>query len=244
MWVRFYRNNLPLFGDHTTNRVERQFWSLKTSLAEHFTGIPTTSEAIIHLSNCINERLSERAMINSTKRYIIFDSDDCIRALNKEASRELNERGCMLFHKSLKMMNDRRPNLTSSQDGVMEKFQNGDSKLYTVTQNSCICTYNNQFKAPCFHILFYRERMGCHMFDVSAFDPRYHRKGIESGQTMAAEPGHHEQDCVIDVQACLDYDSNEDVDVLTDHEKYRLITPILTNIGNLVSCYSTKAFLN
>ena len=84
MWVKFYRNNLPLFGDHTTNRIERQFWSLKESLKDTFTKTPKTSEAIIHLVKFINDRLQERSIFHNNKRLVIFDAEENIRDLNKE----------------------------------------------------------------------------------------------------------------------------------------------------------------
>ena len=120
MWVQFHRNDLPLFGDNTTNRIERTFWTFKESLSDRFTKTPKTSEAIIHLIDFINERLEERNIAHNNKRLVIFDADATVHNLNKEASQILNEKGCILFHKSLKLLWERRKNLTFSVEGVTE----------------------------------------------------------------------------------------------------------------------------
>ena len=122
MWVRFYRNDLPLFGDHTTNRIERQFWSFKESLADRFAKTPKTGDAIIHLLKFINERLEERKIAHDNKRLVIFDADTTIHNLNKEASQILNEKGCILFHKALSLLRERRNNLSFSDEGVTKTF--------------------------------------------------------------------------------------------------------------------------
>ena len=101
MWVKYHRNNLPLFGDHTTNRIERTFETLKQSLADTFGTTPKTSQAIVHLMEYIDNRLDERSVLTSSKRLNIFDSDLKAHGLNKEASMFLNEKGCILFYQSL-----------------------------------------------------------------------------------------------------------------------------------------------
>ena len=127
MWVKYYRNNLPLFGDHTTNRIERQFQTFKEQLKDRFGTMPNTSDAIIHLLNYTNERLEERSIVNTTKRFVIFDRDTTIHSLNKQASQFLNERGCILYHKSMKLLENRREKLSLCDGMVKETFKNNES---------------------------------------------------------------------------------------------------------------------
>ena len=242
MWVKFHRNDLPLFGDGTTNRIERTFWSFKQSLADRFTKTPKTSEAIIHLVDFINERLEDRRIVHDNKRLVIFDADTTIHDLNKEASQILNEKGCILFHKSLSLLRERRKKLMLSDAGVTETFQNNEVKLYSCTEVSCICTFHKENLVPCYHMLFCREQRESRMFDASTFDQRYRRDAIdqESDDERTREEITEESP---------DYDIPEDITgeaervSLTDNEKYKIIMPILNNIATLVSCHSTNTFL-
>ena len=85
--------------------------------------------------------------------------------------------------------------------------------------------------------------MGLQMFDITTFDQRYHKIMPRDPQTVPILYAQDEHNDVLDGQGFLE-ESDDEVNALTDHEKYRLITPILTNIGNLVSCHSTKTFLS
>ena len=251
MWVKYHRNDLPLFGDHTTNRIERQFEALKQTIADSFNTVPKTSQAIMHLIGYINDRLDERNVLTSSKRLVIFDSDSDIHSLNKEASKYLNEKGCVSFHKSLKLMSERKKNLFASEHGVTEMFKDGESKLYQVTDRSCICTYYKENLAPCHHMLYHRHVNQSPMFDAEAFDRRYHHATVPD---VNADPNvQNNPDVDSDLQADenddIGFDSiqdvaqNEEVSLaLTDREKFKLIFPIMTSISNLVSLHSTNQF--
>ena len=43
MWVKYLRKHLPLLGDHTTNRIERMFWTLKKSILDTFNSVPKST---------------------------------------------------------------------------------------------------------------------------------------------------------------------------------------------------------
>ena len=103
MWIKLHRISFPMLGDHTTNRIERQFWSLKLSLKDTFGSLPDTISTIVHLIEFIDKRLSERRIFAETKSLVIYDSNEIIYALNTEASQILNERGCRIFRRALKL---------------------------------------------------------------------------------------------------------------------------------------------
>lgn len=244
MWVKFYRNSLPLLGDHTTNRIERQFWSFKESLSDTFSKTPKTSEAIVHLVKFINDRLQERGIFHNNKRLVIFDTDENIRKLNKDASQVLNERGCILFHKSMISLRDRRDSLAFSDDGVTETFKDNESKLYTCTETSCICIYHKEHRVPCHHILFAREHLNSPIFDADTFDQRYRRDLVH--EEMAEEvsvPEITQEDNIPVEFHCDDENIGSEEISLTDNEKYKIVMPILNSIASIVSCHSTKTFL-
>ena len=143
MWVKFHRNSLQLLGNHTTNRIERQFLTLKLSLSETFGTMPKTVDAIIHLLNFTNDHLAERRIFNSTKSLRIYDSDEFICALNNEASLHLNEHVCLIYHRSLKLLSGQGKNMIRCENGgVKEMFKDGSSKIYAVTTEPCHCTFH------------------------------------------------------------------------------------------------------
>ena len=93
MWVKYHRKDLPTLGDHTTNRVERMFWTLKKSIGETFISLPKTVASITHIINYADRRLQEGATRKSMQSLRIYSSDPLIRELNDEASNKLNDRG-------------------------------------------------------------------------------------------------------------------------------------------------------
>jgi len=240
MLIKFYRNDLPLFGDHTTNRIERQFWTLKESLADRFGKKVKTADAIIHLINLIHDRLDERRIFNNNKLFI-FDQDKNIHDLNKMASQHLNERGCIFFNKALKLLSKRRNNLSYSEDGICEIFQNGESKLYVCTQISCTC-------APCLHMLFRRDYEKQSLFDPETFDQRYRRNLNDHNVNHTTSGINDDNQDDFGVTDDFNFDHTVPVDDTTaslyDSEKYKIIMPVLTNIASIISCHSTKTFLN
>lgn len=248
MWIKFYRNDLPLFGDHTTNRIERQFWTLKESLADRFGKKVKTADAIIHLINLIHDRLDERQIFNNNKRLVIFDQDKNIHDLNKMASQHLNERGCIFFNKALKLLSKRRNNLSYSEDGICEVFQNGESKLYVCTQISCTCIFNKENRAPCLHMLFRRDYEKQSLFDPETFDQRYRRNLNDHNVNHTTSGINDDNQDDIGVTDDFNFDHTVPVDdttvSLNDSEKYKIIMPVLTNIASIISCHSTKTFLN
>ena len=250
MWVKFYRNSFALFGDHTTNRIERQFWSLKLSLSETFGTISDTVTAIIHLINFTNNRLSERRIFNATKSLIIYDADEFIHAMNKEASQVLNERGCVIFHRALKNLGERKSSMTRCEDGCIEEsFKDGNSKVYASTHVTCDCTFRKEHRAPCHHILLVRkDDDNLPMFDSDLFDPKYIRKKVDESVMSPTDNDTHplintNENSPEDLEIVDPCDHDGEIS-LTDREKYKIIMPILTNLGNIVSCHSTKSFLN
>ena len=140
----------------------------------------------MHLINFTNERLSERRIFNATKSLVIYDADVFIRALNKEASQKLSERGCIMFHKALKVLGERRDKLVRLEEGgVQETFKDSSSKVYTTTTDACDCTFRKEHLAPCHQILLLRkDDESLPMLDLDLFDYRYHRSRIENAHPI------------------------------------------------------------
>ena len=71
-WVKYFRKDLPLLGDHTTNRVERMFWSLKRSINESFKSLPKTFDSVTHMVKFANNRIEEGCTMNKMRSLINY----------------------------------------------------------------------------------------------------------------------------------------------------------------------------
>ena len=112
MWAIYKRKELPVLGENTNNRIERAFGSMKRSIRESFTSSPTTDKAIVHLVNFCDERLNEAYTRAQFERLRIFDHDPEIKEINKEASKHLNDTGCIRLYTSLSLLTKRREKLS------------------------------------------------------------------------------------------------------------------------------------
>ena len=86
-------------------------------------------------------------------------------------------------------------------------------------------------------MLYVREKLEYILFDVDTFDQRYRRDfNVEESEDVP------EEEIVEDNQeSVIPYDELESVS-LTDKDKYKIIMPILNNIGTLVSCTPPTCF--
>lgn len=179
-----------------------------------------------------NDNVEEKEEIRDRKRLVIFDSDEKIHGLNKEASQHINERGCILFHKSLKVLSQKRSDLSLFEDGVTEMSTDNTLVLFTCTENKCTCTYFKELLVPCHHILFFREQNDLPLYGVACFDWLYRRDtavgGVESSNDF--------------VPGFINNEEEVDTVILSANEKYKIIMPILSDLAGIISCHSTDTF--
>ena len=249
MWVKVYRKPLPRCGDNTSNRVERFFWTLKKSIHDTFLSLPPTVMAAVHLIKFADQRLEEKYAFATNKSTVIYDANENIRDLNTEASMILNDRGCTMFHIAQKRLEKRRDKLEKADGGVVETFDS-EKRLYHTTESTCNCTFSINHQAPCSHILFIRESDGFPegLFSKDLFHKRYQRvfnvlDSLLDDPSTEVEQGaegveNHDTGEVYDDEVMEEAET-----VLNDKQKYRLVTPIVLRIGNLIACHPTKKFL-
>ena len=251
MWVKYLRKHLPLLGDHTTNRIERMFWTLKKSIREAFLSVPNTITSVMHLVKFSDQRINERSEANTMRSIRIYSSDPFIRDLNEKASLALNDRGCTVFDGMLKNFRLREKKLHIDPQGVLEEFSNKEDekigeKLYRTTLTECNCTWRTQFQAPCRHIIFARHSdSATEIFDAGMFNARYHRTSFDAPDADIGGAVGTEHDMGIEeVSSDLDeeLDVGEDYRVLSDKEKFNLVMPVLLKLGNLISCHGMNDF--
>ena len=114
MWVQCYRSHLPSLGDNTTNRIERTFRSFKNSIADTFGRLPDTSKSVIHILEYADRQLQKRYSYTNAKSLKIFDPNETIRKLNEQASKYLNDRGCITFYQAQKQLQTYRDKLETT----------------------------------------------------------------------------------------------------------------------------------
>ena len=251
MWAMYKRKELPVLGDNTNNRVERAFGTMKKSIKESFSGSPTTAKALVHLINFCDERLNESYTRAQFQRLKIFDKDPSIRELNNEASKHLNDTGCIRLYTAICLLNERRENLTILEDGIEETFENSDEgKIYETTVSRCNCTFFVQNQCPCRHILLRRESEELPMFEKDLFHERYYLERSEDLEDDLGnisfnnndEDDEDEQDKFVH-EVIDDTFAERERTALNPNQKHNIIYPELLKISNLVASHGTKKFL-
>ena len=180
MWAFCYRKDLVVLGDNTSNRVERTFWTMRAAIADKFSTLPSPAKANKHLIEYTDLRLTKSYHVASTKSLRIFDKNSSIYELNKQASLELNERGCIMFHKSQKALEARKEEMCIVENKVHEEYVD-NVKAYDTTLQTCNCKYHVDNQIPCRHFLLLRyDQLDVEVFTKELFHERYWRnKGID-----------------------------------------------------------------
>jgi hypothetical protein len=104
-----------------------------------------------------SERLTESTSTANLRSLKIHDKDTDISKLNAEASLALNDRGCVLFHQSLKALQIRREFMTLECEGVRERYED-DEAVYECSTTECTYTFYTKNQSPCRHVLLIREQ--------------------------------------------------------------------------------------
>ena len=248
-WVGCYRKGLPLLGDNTTNRIENKFGRLKLDIKDTFMSLPKTGVAIIHLVQYAEKLLTERYVYGTMKSLKIFSSNPAIRQLNEEAALKLNDKGCKLLNDSLHILEKKRQNFSSYDEGVAETFDEETVVKYSTNHFNCNCSLFKTFQAPCAHVIFLRENenrlnSSFKIFELESFHSRYHRKEsligvLHTQDVIELEPNLSACDELL--EPFIPVPDGEPAP-LTNHKKYKLISPVLLTLGNLVSLHPTKKF--
>ena len=137
-----------------------------------------------------DSHISERSSFISKRSLKIYNSDAFICDLNEIASQQLNDRGCVMFDKMLKVFRLFEANLSFDDDGVREVFKKGGEKVYNTALSICNCTFTKEHQIPCRHITFLRNNSDeVNIFEIAIFHKRYHRGSEEEENEVNAEEG-------------------------------------------------------
>ena len=242
-WLTCRRRNIPgLEDENTNNRLERLWRSMKDYLRAITTGTVSISKAVVLLVKFAENQLIDRYTWQMRHTMRIAHSDPAVVEEYTDASKELNDRGMMMFKKSVDLLlkyEDTMEIVEGEGAGVKEKFKKKknkeggtiekeleyDVKNYKADEKRCNCSWSVRCGAPCRHILLVRRTRGLPMFQLGLFSSKFFKERCHD----------MEQDSVIQTDVMYDnLDVEEIVDDLNDvqekvlnrGQKYRMINPL------------------
>ena len=250
MWARFARATLPMGGDNTNNRIERSFRTMKDTLQIRIRGKANMAKAVPCLVDWAEAQLENRYVEAQCHSVSIADPDTEIAAMYKEAGQELSYKTCLNFKASVDLLRKREDRMTVVEEGVEEVLsKEGDSvvKLYSTTEDSCNCTYYQQQRVPCRHVLLLRRHEGLPLFSKELFQPQDLAGTRHS--LLAEEQGQEGEEGSSDQHQPLSVDDVDEqgrrVKVLTAAQKHNIVFPKLQRLSNMLSSsFGQEAFLN
>ena len=156
MWARFERKSLPMGTEHTTNRLERSFGVMKADLKVNTFKEVTIEAAVMHIVNWADRKLVTASTMALRKEVRIYHPNSEIQEQLSIAAVHLNKTGCVLFKRSLELLEKNEKRMTMNENGILERFNSkaGDNskKFYNTTEKSCNCSGWAQDVLVCRHI--------------------------------------------------------------------------------------------
>ena len=114
---------LPLGNEHTNNRIERSFRSMKDLLKWSIPGRVDISQAIPSLVNWAEEQLDDRYTDAQCHSVRISDPDPELAAIYKEAGQVLTYMATKQLKKTIDLMVRREDKITVLEIDVQERLK-------------------------------------------------------------------------------------------------------------------------
>lgn len=196
MWALFHRSIHPV-ADHTTNRIERSWWSIKSYLKMRFHSKPSIEVAIEAVVKMWNERFR---IVNKIKIKTIRHPDPLVCSVFEAASIHLTDTGLKLLLAQLEVcFRDRETN-----------------EIVGVTTQECPCPYHRMWQFPCCHMLWYRHISGVSIFHLDNFQRKFWKNHfllpVEEVENVGVDDmvaeGAHNEDANVGLLANPDFDGN------------------------------------
>ena len=252
MWTMYSRAMLPLGSEHTNNRIERAFRSMKDELKLRLSGRITISQAIPCLVDWAEGQLDDRYTAAQCQSISITDSDPHIAAMFKEAGQTLTYYACLKLKTAVDRLKEKSEMMRMLENGGVEEIWKVDdtniTKKYDTSSFDCNCTFHRQHRCPCSHMLFVRQTEGIALFDPALYSPQYLavRQHDLLQDLPAQEDDDAEEDSLLkDIVVVDDVDEPFHVKQLTVSQKCNILFSKLQCLSNLICSYSgTDAFLH
>ena len=240
------RHLVGIEEEHTNNRIERFWRSVKEYLKTRTPGDMTITRAIHSVLTFIQARLDESYVWSQRHTLRIHHEDPEIKTVLSCASISIIDRGVMRLRDSLDLMRSRFKfmEIVTGDEGeeLVEKFpvkkhedeectrdqNNTSSKVYKTSITSCNCSFSIRTGCPCRHILFFRKSKGLDLFDASLFTETFKRS---RNMDLVGTDDDEEEDQMEDNEIVVEDDPYDCTETetgkgLTRGQKYSLLGPI------------------
>lgn len=94
MWAIYEQKRLPLGAEHTTNRIERTFRSMKDELSTYNIGEVSMAKAVFQLITWAENQLEDRYITAQRHRMQLFDADPLVADLYRSDYEPINYHQC------------------------------------------------------------------------------------------------------------------------------------------------------
>jgi hypothetical protein len=217
MWAMHARNDLPIGSEHTNNRLEQAFRTMKERLRMLNVGDVSTARAVRDLVRWAEKQLLTRYTLAQRKVMQISDPNPELVQLYKEAARELTNPGCMLLKETVEKVSLYETSMEVLEDGGVKQVYKKEtktnvevSKVFATTESDCSCVWRRRnTSSPCHHTLFLRRTRGLPMFLKSLFGELFYRDLRTRDRNEPAEENNKSTDLVSEGDNSLE---DEDVD--------------------------------
>lgn len=130
-------------------------------------------------------------------------------------------------------------------EGVRERYEE-DEVVYKCSTTECTCTFYANNQSLCRHILLIREQkcgLLSAIFELSLFHSRYHQqRNVELNSTAMHKLDETEDQVQLDeIEDRIRLDEVE-VSVLSNRQKYNMMSPVTLSIASLSACHGTDQF--
>ena len=116
----------------------------------------------------MDRRFLERKLLVGNKRIKYFHKVPIFQEALNEASWQLNPVGIKLLFECIKLAEKCWESMQMEDQGILETFSNGQTKVYHTSGVDCDCSYYRQMFF-CRHIIFSRVNLSLPIFDQSVF---------------------------------------------------------------------------
>ena len=160
----------------------------------------------------------------------------------REVSKELNDSGCLGFKRCMDGFRKAEVNMFVAEGGgVGEKF-GSDVKVYQTCDVSCDCTYWQNWRCPCRHLLFLRKKRNLPLFDKALFPSFYSNQRLND-LSVVIEDNKDGLDEVGDTFALHSDEGATDSVSLSHEHKFRKVRPVLERMTTILCRHGTEMFL-
>ena len=194
----------------------------------------TIEAAVMHIVSWAERKLVQSYTLALRKDIRIFHHDPLVQYQLDLASLQLNKTGCILFKKSLDLLEKHEASMVVKDEGVLERFQAATEQLYNTSEMGCNCSRWVQDVLVCRHILFLRKFRGLSLFDINLFSNYYQKKSLSNNEESSL--GLTSEDVADDPEVPVERH------ILDSVEKFKVAKDLTDELRELLCHFGTEQF--